>query len=85
MSDLDQDIQLHNASAKVRYTRDYELAQTDWWAVSDRVMSQEQIDYRQALRDVTSQEGFPYNIVWPINPMDIIEEEVTEENPVATE
>lgn len=24
--------------------------------------------YRQALRDVTQQEGFPYNVVWPEKP-----------------
>ena len=26
--------------------------------------------YRQALRDVTQQEGFPYNVVWPEKPED---------------
>ena len=26
--------------------------------------------YRQALRDITQQEGFPYNVVWPEKPED---------------
>ena len=44
------------------------LQETDWWAVQDRTMTQEQIDYRQALRDVSKQSGFPDNIVWPVKP-----------------
>lgn len=44
------------------------LAETDWWALSDKTMTQEQIDYRQALRDVPQQEGFPANITWPTKP-----------------
>jgi hypothetical protein len=26
------------------------------------------LDYRQALRDIPSQEGFPYNVSWPTSP-----------------
>ena len=44
------------------------LEETDWWAVQDRTMTQEQIDYRQALRDISKQSGFPDNIVWPVKP-----------------
>jgi len=36
----------------LRTQRDQELVQTDPWAMSDRTMSQEQIDYRQFLRDL---------------------------------
>lgn len=53
--------------ANVRAKRDELLASTDWWAVSDRTMTQEQIDYRQALRDLPSQEGFP-NVEFPTKP-----------------
>ena len=52
----------------VRLKRDFLLQDTDWWAVADRNMTQEQIDYRQALRDITSQSGFPDNVVWPVKP-----------------
>lgn len=30
--------------------------------------SQEWIDYCQALRDIPQQEGFPFDIQWPIEP-----------------
>ena len=30
--------------------------------------SQAWLDYRQALRDVTSQEGFPNTVTWPTKP-----------------
>lgn len=51
-----------------RRRRDMFLAETDWWAVADRTMTQAEIDYRQALRDVPAQAGFPDNITWPTKP-----------------
>ena len=51
-----------------RRIRDNLLAETDWWAVGDRTMTQAEIDYRQALRDVPAQAGFPENITWPTKP-----------------
>lgn len=51
-----------------RAQRDKLIAETDWWASSDLTMTQEQIDYRQALRDITSQAGFPDTITWPVKP-----------------
>lgn len=41
------------ALRKLREERDRRLAETDWWAVADRTMSDEQKAYRQALRDIT--------------------------------
>ena len=52
----------------VRDERNTLLAETDWWALSDRTMTQAETDYRQALRDVPEQEGFPVNITWPTKP-----------------
>ena len=51
-----------------RQVRNMYLAQTDWWATSDRTMTQAEIDYRQALRDVPAQAGFPENVTWPTKP-----------------
>lgn len=51
-----------------RGNRDSLLFQTDWWATSDRTMSAEQTAYRQALRDITAQAGFPTDITWPTKP-----------------
>ena len=44
------------------------LAATDWLSNSDVVMPDEMRIYRQALRDVTEQAGFPDNVVWPTTP-----------------
>ena len=44
------------------------LLQTDWWATSDRTMTAEQTAYRQALRDVPAQAGFPTSVTWPVEP-----------------
>ena len=53
---------------EVREYRDFLLTETDWWATSDRTMTAEMTTYRQALRDITDQSGFPTNITWPIKP-----------------
>jgi len=51
-----------------RELRNKLLAETDCWALSDTPdMTQEQIDYRQALRDLPAQEGFP-DVAFPTKP-----------------
>jgi hypothetical protein len=52
----------------VRASRDTKLSETDWRFRSDMTPSQEWKDYCQALRDVPTQEGFPWTIVWPVAP-----------------
>lgn len=54
--------------ADVRNQRDTLLFATDWWALGDVTMTDEQKVYRQALRDITAQEGFPDNVMWPEKP-----------------
>jgi hypothetical protein len=54
------------AEANVRSERDSLLQETDWLAVSDRTMTAEQTAYRQALRDITGQAGFPFSVTWPV-------------------
>ena len=53
---------------QVREERDDKLAETDWMASSDLTMSSEWATYRQALRDVPAQAGFPENVTWPLEP-----------------
>jgi hypothetical protein len=53
---------------QIRNERNTLIASTDWWATSDRTMSAEQTAYRQALRDITAQAGFPTDITWPTKP-----------------
>ncbi len=55
-------------SAQVRRSRDQLLAETDWWATSDRTMTAAETTYRQDLRDVPGQSGFPSNVTWPTKP-----------------
>ena len=53
---------------KLRIRRNVRLAETDWCALSDVTMSAEMSAYRQALRDLPAQEGFPYTVTWPTKP-----------------
>lgn len=52
----------------LRAKRDYLISQTDWWASSDLTITQEQIDYRQALRDITDTYTSLDDVVWPTKP-----------------
>ncbi len=54
----------------VRRKRAELLRYTDLWAYSDRSMPEEIKEYRQALRDIPEQEGFPRDIIWPIKPLE---------------
>ena len=56
------------ATTNVRMRRDRKLQETDWSALSDVSMSDEMRSYRQQLRDITNQEGFPYSVSWPEKP-----------------
>ena len=53
--------------ASVRLERDRKLQGTDWRASSDLTLSDDWKNYRQALRDITTQSD-PYNIAWPTEP-----------------
>ena len=59
----------------LREERDRRIAETDWWVLPDRTASQEQKDYRQALRDITEtqtptldENGQLTNVTWPTKP-----------------
>jgi len=53
----------------VRVTRDAKLAECDWTQVADSPVDKAVwATYRQALRDVTTQTGFPWTTVWPTKP-----------------
>lgn len=54
------------AAQEARQQRDRLLAASDWTQVSDAPVDQAAwATYRQALRDVPQQAGFPDNITWP--------------------
>ena len=59
-------------AAEVREKRDALLAETDFMLMPDYPLSEAKraavAAYRQALRDVPAQFGFPRQIVWPAKP-----------------
>ena len=52
----------------VRNQRNALLAETDYMALSDVTMSDDWTTYRQALRDIPAQDGFPASVTWPTKP-----------------
>ena len=56
-------------SASVRTSRNDKLAQSDWTQIADSTADKTVwATYRQMLRDVTAQDGFPWNVTWPEAP-----------------
>jgi len=57
------------AEAEVRKERDALLTASDWTQVLDAPVDQTAwATYRQALRDIPDQAGFPDNVAWPTAP-----------------
>ena len=58
-----------DAADRVRSERNRLLAQTDWTQVADAPVDQTAwATYRQVLRDVPQQAGFPADVTWPEEP-----------------
>ena len=56
-------------ASAVRQTRSDRLADCDWTQVADSPVDKAVwATYRQALRDITTQEGFPWSVTWPDAP-----------------
>ena len=59
-----------NQAQNVRSERDSKIAETDWTQgkdIPDNISSKWAV-YRQALRDVPAQSGFPWTVQWPTKP-----------------
>lgn len=58
--------------ASIRSERDRLLSETDWIVIKayerNENIPMEWEVYRQALRDITAQAGFPYEVTWPTKP-----------------
>jgi hypothetical protein len=67
---IDAKVAADNAAleATERATRDNLLKATDHYGLSDVFMTEAMTAYRQALRDVPQQAGFPQTITWPTKP-----------------
>jgi hypothetical protein len=56
-------------AASVRSERNEKLAASDWTQLADSTADKTAwAEYRQALRDITAQAGFPWTIDWPTQP-----------------
>lgn len=56
-------------AGQVRAERNDKLSASDWTQVADAPVDKAAwATYRQALRDVTAQAGFPWTIIWPDAP-----------------
>lgn len=66
-----------DAEKSVRAKRDSLISETDYLLASDYPISAEDLEavkvYRQALRDVPQQAGFPFDVVWPDLPVIVAE------------
>ena len=56
-------------AALIRSERTQKLAESDWTQVADAPVDKAAwAVYRQGLRDVTAQTGFPWEVIWPAKP-----------------
>jgi hypothetical protein len=56
-------------SAKIRAIRNDKLKESDWTQIADSTVDKTAwATYRQSLRDVPTQSGFPNEVVWPVAP-----------------
>ena len=70
-----EELNLQEPMRVLREERNKKIAETDWWASSDLLISDDQRKYRQALRDITKtaepkldESGNLTNIDWPKKP-----------------
>lgn len=66
------------AAETIRAARDRQLARTDWIIMKEieqgRRPPQDWVAYRQALRDLPDQSGFPFDIRWPNPPIPLADQ-----------
>lgn len=53
---------------EIREERNKKLTETDFYGLSDVTITSEMTAYRQALRDIPQQAGFPNSVTWPTKP-----------------
>ena len=57
-------------AVEVRALRSAQLAGSDWTQLADSTVNKAAwASYRQALRDIPKQTGFPWGVVWPTQPV----------------
>lgn len=70
--DFARNEEITNKEKEARTIRDELLKESDWTQMKDTALTMEKQEeyriYRQELRDISKQQGFPYDIKWPIKP-----------------
>ena len=70
--DKEPELSEEQLASQARAKRDRLLSACDYYVMPDCPATEEGLTevkaYRQALRDITKQEGFPSGIVWPVVP-----------------
>lgn len=63
---------LESLANATRAKRDALIKETDFYMLPDYPNAPQGIaEYRQALRDITEQPGFPHSIQWPVLPVSV--------------
>lgn len=66
---VDPPVDLELLAQTVREQRNILLAQSDWTQLEDVPIEKTPwVNYRQSLRDIPQQQGFPQVVVWPMKP-----------------
>ncbi len=72
LSQQEIDAKTEQQAQSVRSRRDSLLSSTDWRVIksieTQTPESPEWMQYREDLRNIPQQEGFPWNVVWPTQP-----------------
>ena len=75
INDRDDLPTLEQFTANARYLRQILLSACDWTVATDSPLDSDTknqwIQYRQLLRDITQQQGYPQEISWPVPPTNI--------------
>lgn len=69
-SDAEKEGRKESQANAVRALRNQKLRETDWTQLADTTgpTKAAYVQYRQALRDIPSQSGFPWSVTWPDMP-----------------
>lgn len=69
MIKINQEKRKEVIAEQMRQQRDCLLAECDWRSLPDAPGDRDAwLQYRQELRDITKQGGFPDSITWPVSP-----------------
>lgn len=71
-------------ATEMRLERNRRLKESDWTQISDSTADKQAwLEYRQILRNITNQPGFPWDISWPKPPGYISYEELVRTTPLS--